>query len=541
MKLRNKYTDLFSLDRVPRLFLAVFISLSLSNLLHGGNDQWITEQVPDKVLGQPDFETRDSEAGAEDLNRPRDIAIDPMTGKVFVSDSSNHRVLRYENYADVESGASAEAVFGQDDFEQSSSGLDAGSMNLPHGVACGPNGELWVADYNNHRVLRFDNAATAESGADADGVLGQSDFVSNTNATTRAGLYGPRGLSCDYQGNLIIADLFNDRVIVHGQAHLKSDGADADFVLGQPDFETNGSGNDSATFSKPSGVFLTDDRALYVADSSNNRIVIFDDVSGLESGADASRVLGQSDFGISIPDISSTKFYYPADVWVTDTDKLFVCDRTNTRILVFENASTINGLVEAKAAIGAPSFTETGSGDVTTDILTTWGILVDPDNRLWVADYGNNRVLIFDEEYTQADLTIGDSVTRQKGENVYSTSGAGQKKRVRTSGRKVKLHCRIGNDGSFAESFICSGTRTTRKFKVKHFAYTPSKANVTAQVKAGTYVSNEISTSSYLSYRMDVKPKKSAGSRARINAYVKASAITDGDSDRVIGKVFYRE
>lgn len=522
------------------MLLSAFALLLQPSALHAEGDYWFTEQAADMVVGQPDFTTKNSDDGPADLYRPQCIAIDPASGKVYIADTINNRVLRYGHYADFSTGESAEAVFGQDDFYLSAAGLDAGSMDSPHGVAIGPNGELWVADYENNRILRFDDAATKESGSDADGVLGQSDFVSKGAALTQDGMEGPRGMFCDSEGNLIVADLFNNRVLVYAEAHLKGDGDDADFVLGQPDFETADSDYDQATLYRPSGVFLTEDLSLYVADSGHNRILIYDEVTDLESGGNASRVLGQSDFDESGEDLSSDRFDYPANVWVSDTDKLFVCDDMNFRVLVFEDASTLNGLVDASAAIGAPDFDTKSTDDQTTNITTNWGLLIDPDNRLWVADFGNNRVLIFNEEYTKADLTLGERRNRQKGNDVYNTTGAGQKKRFRTAGKKVKVHCRIGNDGTFTDSFTCSGSGSNRKFRVKHFAYAPSKANVTAQVKTGTYSTGDIGASSYIRYRMDVKPKSSAGSSARIRTYLQGTSEVDGETDLVVGKVVLR-
>lgn len=540
MKLRNKYTNKLK-GNFARVALLLSSGVLLTHTsLQAGGDFWITGQSADIVIGQPDFETENSDHGAADLYRPADIAIDPITGKVYVSDLVNNRVLRYNNYAEISTGESAEAVLGQPDFDETTAGLDRATMNEPYGLAIGPNGELWVSDYGNNRILRFDDAATIASGSDADAVLGQPDFLSGSNNLTQDGLFGPRGLFVDFDGNLIVADARNKRVVVYADAASKFDGANADVVLGQPDFTSNGSRFSQSIMASPAGIFLTDDRVLYVADASANRILIYDDVTGLSNGAPASRVLGQVDFDTASEDLSQSKFEYPTNIVVSETGKLFVCDRNNTRVLVFNDPDNASGITDADTAIGAPDFDSSQTLDPTSDISTSWGLEIDPENRLWVADFGNNRVLIFNEEYTKADLTIGDRRNNQKGNNVYNTTGAGQKKRVRTSGKKVKLHCRIGNDGTFTDSFTCSGSGTNRKFRVKHFAYAPSKTNVTAQVKVGTYTSSEVASASFMRYRMDVKPKKSSG-RARLNAYVNASSITDGESDRVIGKVVYRE
>ncbi|GAB4210766.1 MAG: hypothetical protein OHK0022_44400 [Roseiflexaceae bacterium] len=50
------------------------------------------------------------------VSRPSSIAVDPASGKVFVSDTNNHRVLRYTGTAALTNGADAEAMLGQSDF-----------------------------------------------------------------------------------------------------------------------------------------------------------------------------------------------------------------------------------------------------------------------------------------------------------------------------------------------------------------------------------------------------------------------------------------
>lgn len=520
------------------------LAFAFAPLPHSGNagdDNWITEQIPDIVIGQADFETADTGAEAGQMNEPNAIAIDPITEKVFVADTGNNRVLRFASYVDIATGASAEAVLGQPDFGENTAGLDAATMSAPRGVAVGPSGELWVADSGNNRILRFDDAATKASGSDADGVLGQTDFVTADHPLTQDGLYAPRGLCIDFEGNLVIADFYHDRVLIHLAAASKSDGANADYVLGQEDFTTNGHGTTAASMHRPTAVHLTGSRMLFIADSGQARILIYDDFTALENGANANRVLGQSRLSEDLNDLTSSKFEYPTTMAVSATDRLFVCDHNGSRVLVFENASTINGLVPAFAALGASDFESEDTGDLTTDINSPWGLAIAPDNRVWIADSGHNRVLIFNEQTAQADLTIGDRSNRQKGNNIYNTSGIGQKKRVRTTGRKVKLHCRIGNDGTITDTFTCSGTRSNRKFNVKHFAYSPARTNVTARVKTGTYTSSGVEASGFLRYRMEVKPKASAGSRARINTFLHASSNTDGEADHVVGKVIYQQ
>ncbi|ETR65141.1 MAG: hypothetical protein OMM_14750, partial [Candidatus Magnetoglobus multicellularis str. Araruama] len=150
---------------------------------------WANFQAADSVLGQTDFIS--STGGTTDvlMNHPSNVAVDPTTGKVFVCDGLNHRILRFSAADSLLNGSSAEAVFGQSNFTTGTanrgSGVAANTFNNPTSAYVDSFGRLWVADSTNHRVLRFDHASTKGDGADADAVLGQPNFTSATAGTSQ--------------------------------------------------------------------------------------------------------------------------------------------------------------------------------------------------------------------------------------------------------------------------------------------------------------------------------------------------------------------
>ena len=102
------------------------------------------------VIGQPDFTSNTNNNGgisASSLANPNSVAVDPTSGKLFVADSSNHRVLRYSSAAAMTQGRAAEAVFGQPDFASNTPALTQSGMHFPIAVFVDSAGRLWVADY----------------------------------------------------------------------------------------------------------------------------------------------------------------------------------------------------------------------------------------------------------------------------------------------------------------------------------------------------------------------------------------------------------
>ena len=71
------------------------------------------------VLGQLNFTSNQSGTSPTNLNSPSGACIDPTTGKLFVVDRYNNRVLRWSSMDKMTNGSSAEAVFGQTDFNTS--------------------------------------------------------------------------------------------------------------------------------------------------------------------------------------------------------------------------------------------------------------------------------------------------------------------------------------------------------------------------------------------------------------------------------------
>jgi len=369
------------------------------------------------ALGQADFVSGDSNRGgsveANTLSFPTGVAVDPTTGKVFVADNGNNRVLRYATFLALVSGAAAEGVLGQADFTQNYSNrggsVAANTLSFPKSVALDASGRLWVADQSNHRLLRFDNAASKADGAAADGVLGQADFTHNSS--NRGGsaaantLNSPHGVALDASGRLWAADQFNHRLLRFDNAAGKADGAAADGVLGQADF-TSGSANRGGsaaanTLYYPIGVALDASGRLWTADRGNHRALRFEAADSKADGAAADGVLGQADFTSGSANrggsVAANTLNTPIGVVLDASGRLWAADRNNHRLLRFDNAASQADGAAADGVLGQADFTSGSAnrgGSVAANTLNyPTGIALDASGRLWVADLNNNRVL----------------------------------------------------------------------------------------------------------------------------------------------------
>ena len=373
--------------RTPRWLRTVLSLLVLSSLVYGlpGLARAYTFtgfEGATLVLGQPDLATTTNGSGPTGVSDPREVAVDPTTGKVFVLDLGNNRVLRFAAGAALTNGAAAEAVLGQPDLTSTSTYTTTQSGFLqPMSLHVDGSGRLWVADTNNNRVLRFDNASTKASGANADGVLGQPDFTTRLffPFSPTQNTFQPHHVYVDGIGRLWVADTNNYRVLRFDNAATKANGANADGVLGQLDFTSDQGGTHPATWMTPTSVYVDGSGRLWVADQLNSRVLRFDNAATKANGADPDGVLGQPDFNIHLQ-ITSDPLYQPVDITGDSTGRVFITTYT-TGLHIFDNA--------AAKPNGA-------AADVTHDFsYSDLGCFFDPAaDVLWVAGYGN-RVLRF--------------------------------------------------------------------------------------------------------------------------------------------------
>lgn len=372
--------------------------------------------VATAVIGQPDFVSNVSpnyhtgvnvgfpypeslkKASAETLRNPWGLT---WTGdSLFVADRGNHRVLEFPGV--LTTNIAAINVWGQPDFETRASNEDAvsaDSLDAPHGVEIGPDGHLLVTDTFNHRMLRFNGGRTATD------VFGQMLFHENgINGASPAfdSLRNPGGLAIEPGGGLLwVADRTNHRVIAY-------DGIEPVLVLGQ---RSEGGAAPNAGFAEPRGWTLrepsdvwTDGHRLVVADRGNHRVLIWSSMPESMTD-DADVIIGQSDPAHHLPNggeaakAGPATLFAPEGVYVSDAGQLFVADTGNNRVVVFEELPTTSGAAADRVICQGDFFSNLpnrGTGMVEADRCAGPTDMVVAEGGLWVADSRNNRVLRFD-------------------------------------------------------------------------------------------------------------------------------------------------
>ncbi len=360
--------------------------------------------------------------------------------------------------ADFLTGQAARITIGQSTFtSQDSGGTTSFTLGAVSGIAVA-NNTLFVVDSNRvqadpvqNRVLIFNNLArlvpspineipqgvrcpvcmgTQESGG-ANVVLGQSTFTTTDINLTQAGLRTPTGVASDGQ-ILAVADTDNNRVLIW-KTIPTSNNTPADVVVGQPDFKTGRSGLDSKTMRGPQGVWIQGTR-LFVADTQNHRVLVWNNIP-TSNGQAADYVLGEPNFNTAPPATTlvsaptASNLFSPVSV-TSDGKRLLVTDLGHNRVLIWNSIPTQTAAA-ADLVLGQPDMTSdidnnspklcisTGkdaSGNPTFTqrcgaTLSFPRFALSDGNRVFIADGGNDRVLVYNTFPTQngqnSDIVLG--------------------------------------------------------------------------------------------------------------------------------------
>lgn len=175
------------------------------------------------------------------LNRPHGSALGP-DGLLYVADSANHRIAVFDREGRLVRTLGSYGLAPQPD-----------ALNEPWDVAVGPDGTVFIADTWNHRVVSYDAQGNFRLTWGYEGPQ-QTD--------SSLAFWGPRGIAVDAEGNVYVADTGNKRVMVFDP--------DGDFIR-----QIGSGGGLPGQLDEPAGLAVGDDGLLYVADSWNQRIQVF--------------------------------------------------------------------------------------------------------------------------------------------------------------------------------------------------------------------------------------------------------------------------
>src|SRR5581483_4947440 len=280
---------------------------------------------------------------------PFGIAIDSK-GNIFVADAGNNNLIRK-----IAADGQVSTFAGGGEGFKDGQGANA-SFNTPSALAIDSKDNLYVADTGNNAIRKISPTGVVETLA-GDGNVGYKDGQGKS-----AEFNAPVGIAVDREGNVYVADSYNDRI-----REISIDGAVKTIAGGSTTGNSDGQGS-SALFDTPCGITVGQNDDLFVADTGNSLI------RKITREGVVSTFTGQSPDGSAppIPDPLGIISTFDGFLYVTtgDRDRVFqISPDGRSRLVSGSGAGFGNG---AKARFNNPT-----------------GIAVDRRGDLYVSDSNN--------------------------------------------------------------------------------------------------------------------------------------------------------
>ena len=270
-----------------------------------------------------------SGSGPGQLLGPQGLSVGPE-GNIYVADTGNDRIQKF----------SAEGNFV---IEIGGFGFDEEQFNEPRDVCATAGLNIYVADSQNRRLQRYDRYLNY-----------LSTLVPNPNLDESLQFGIINGLDISSTGDMYLADSENDRI-------LKLD------TFERPERSYGDIGYGRGRLRTPASLCVDENSTVFVCDSGNDRIVIFD-------------IFGeyQGDLGEGI-------VRTPCGIDIDTHGNIFVADTGNDRIIALNPA-------------GEVILTFGSSGDGFGSFHSPHDLAVDRRGFLYVVDTGNDRIQKFSIE-----------------------------------------------------------------------------------------------------------------------------------------------
>ncbi|CAF1221759.1 unnamed protein product [Adineta steineri] len=235
------------------------------------------------------------------------------------------------------------------------SGTSLTALNYPLALSIAVDNSIYVSDFYNNRVLRFQQGSSTGSLVAGTGVGGSSNSQ----------LSGPIGIYIDTSFNLYVVDVYNYRIMF-----WQNNSSFGIRVAG-----TGSSGNTLSSFGIVGGIFVDSQKNIYLCDRDNNRIMKFS-----PNSTDAT-IVG----GTGIAGTDSQQLNTPLSLFFDEVNSyLYVSDSNNHRIQRYHVGVSINGTTVAGG---------NGPGSGSNQLNTSYSLWVSTINSyIYIVDSGNNRV-----------------------------------------------------------------------------------------------------------------------------------------------------
>jgi trimeric autotransporter adhesin len=357
------------------------------------------------VLG-PGYSGNGGLATSAQLDQPEGVFVD-TSGNIFIADTFNS-VIREVTSAKgfIQTVVGAQYPW---DFVCNYSGDNGPPLSaqlcLPSNVFVDPTGDIFVADTGNS-AIREVAVATGDIQTVA-GTPPTPGFSGNGGLATSAALNSPNDMVIDSSGNIFIAD--SENFVVR---EVTASTGDIQAFAGNNFTAYSGDGGSptNAELNDPGSVFVDASGNVYIVDTSNSAIRVYnpgassvtiagttipagdiETVAGNGTACTATTLAGCGDGGLA----TSAELNFPGGVFVDAQGDIFIADTANSAI---REVAAATGIIQTVAGNGTACTATTlaGCGDsglaTSAELSNPYGVFVDVAGNIFIADTDDNAI-----------------------------------------------------------------------------------------------------------------------------------------------------
>lgn len=330
--------------------------------------------------GEPGYGGDGGAALRARLASPLGVTVDNQ-GNVFIADRDNHRVRRVSSAGIILTVAGT----GEPGFSGDGGPAQAAQLRAPTAVAWSPAGRLYIADTENHRVREISPTGLISTFAGT----GDTSFNGDGIPATAASLQAPSGLAVPPPGEglLLIADTAHNRV----RRVLSSGLIETVAGTGTAGFSGDNGPATQARLDNPRGLAAST-AGVWIADTRNNRIRRVAPDGTITTVAGIGRYGFRGDGGPA----TEAWMVLPHGVALTPAGTFLVFDTYNARLREVNAA----GVIQTVAGTGTPTSTGDGGPATAATFNQPLGVAAGPGGVIYVSDSLSHRVRRIDPDGT---------------------------------------------------------------------------------------------------------------------------------------------
>jgi sugar lactone lactonase YvrE len=268
-----------------------------------------------------------------------------------------------------------------------------GEFKKPHGVAVDSDGNVYVSERSGLRIQKFDSEGNFITKWGSEGT-GDGQFTHLHDIAVGPGgssdQASPSSPSSSSTNNNQTTNSNNNEFVYTTDAenfNVQKFTTDGEFIT-----KWGSEGTSDGQFGGLESLDVDSEGNVYVADSGNERIQKF-------------TANGEFILSWGTPGTEPGQFDEPGGVAIDSNDNVYVTDIENHRVQVFtSDGEFISQIGSSGAEVTTPAGSGSGAsgsccseGDADSQFNQPEGVDVDPQNRVIVADTGNNRIQIFEQ------------------------------------------------------------------------------------------------------------------------------------------------